>query len=38
MAQKNNTHFFVGTLHQHPSNWIIVGPFYPPKVAQAALF
>jgi hypothetical protein len=30
MIQKNDTHFFVGTLHQHPKNWIIVGLFYPP--------
>jgi hypothetical protein len=31
MLQKNDTHFFVGTLHQHPTRWIVVGLFYPPK-------
>jgi hypothetical protein len=30
MIQKFDTHFFVGTLHQHPKNWMIVGLFYPP--------
>lgn len=29
MIHKNDTHFYVGTLHQHPANWIIVGLFYP---------
>ena len=29
MMQKD-THFYVGTVHQHPANWIIVGLFYPP--------
>jgi hypothetical protein len=28
---EDDTHFFVGTLHQYPKNWIIVGLFYPPK-------
>ncbi|MBI4337485.1 MAG: hypothetical protein HY683_06625 [Chloroflexi bacterium] len=23
-------HFYVGTVHQHPASWIIVGLFYPP--------
>ena len=32
MIDKLDTHFFVGTIHQHPSRWIIVGLFYPPKV------
>lgn len=31
MATKFNTHFFVGTLHQHPNNWIIIGLYYPPR-------
>lgn len=26
-----DTHFFVGTVHNHPDAWIIVGLFYPPK-------
>ena len=29
MIHKNDTHFYVGTLHQHPATWIIVGLFYP---------
>ncbi len=31
MIEKNDTHFYVGTLHQHPNIWIIVGLFYPRK-------
>jgi hypothetical protein len=38
MIEKNDTHFFVGTVHQHPASWIIVGLFYPPKQAIADLF
>jgi hypothetical protein len=38
MIEKNETQFFVGTVHQHPSSWIIVGLFYPPKQATADLF
>lgn len=30
MIQKNDTHFYVGTIHAHPHRWIIVGLFYPP--------
>lgn len=30
--------FFVGTVHAHPSEWIIVGLFYPPKFAPLPLF
>jgi len=29
MIDKNDTHFYVGTVHQHPHTWIIVGLFYP---------
>jgi hypothetical protein len=29
MIQRFDTHFYVGTLHQHPDTWIIVGVFYP---------
>ena len=29
MIHKNDTHFFVGTMHKHPQTWIIVGLFYP---------
>jgi hypothetical protein len=38
MIKKNDTHFFVGTVHQHPGSWIIVGLFYPPKQAMPDLF
>jgi hypothetical protein len=30
MLGKYDTHFYVGTVHQHPKSWIIVGLFYPP--------
>ncbi len=29
MIEKNDTHFYVGTLRGHPATWIIVGLFYP---------
>jgi hypothetical protein len=29
MILANDTHFFVGTLHEHPGTWIIIGLFYP---------
>jgi len=38
MIEKFDTHFFVGTIHQHPNNWIIVGLFYPPKATMNDLF
>ncbi len=31
MIELNDTHFFVGTLSDHPQNWIIVGVFFPRK-------
>jgi len=31
MILRNDTHFYVGTLHSYPSTWIIVGLFYPRK-------
>ena len=37
MIEKLDTHFFVGTVHQHPSRWIIVGLFYPPKAQGGSL-
>jgi len=30
MILGSDTHFFVGTIHGHPSTWIIIGLFYPP--------
>jgi hypothetical protein len=41
MITKNDTHFYVGTVHQYPGTWIIVGLFYPPREvpsAQTSLF
>ncbi len=32
MISKYDTHFFVGTIHGHPANWLIVGLFYPPRI------
>jgi hypothetical protein len=37
MIHKYDTHFFVGTIHQHPGTWIIVGLFYPPRIVQSRL-
>ncbi len=31
MILGKDTHFFVGTLRNHPDAWIIIGLFYPPK-------
>jgi hypothetical protein len=37
MIRKYDTHFYVGTIHQHPNTWIIVGLFYPPPEANPEL-
>jgi hypothetical protein len=37
MIHLNDTHFYVGTLHGHPSTWIIVGLFYPRLGLQGEL-
>ena len=31
MKDKNDTQFYVGTVHGHPNNWVIVGIWYPRK-------
>jgi len=31
MILRYKTYFFVGTVHGHPSAWIIIGLFYPPR-------
>lgn len=31
MILGRDTHFYVGTIHGHPGEWIIIGLFYPPK-------
>jgi hypothetical protein len=36
MIEKFDTHFYVGTIHQYPSTWIIVGLFYPPFSPRGA--
>jgi hypothetical protein len=38
MIDKNDTHFHVGTLHQYPATWMIVGVFYPQPVKQRDFF
>lgn len=38
MIDKLDTYFFVGNLHQRPNVWLVVGLFYPPKVATGDLF
>ena len=40
MLEKNDTHFYVGTIKSHPNIWIIVGLFYPRKFtgSQQSLF
>ncbi len=34
MIGKKDTHFFVGTVASHPHRWIIIGLFYPPRMAE----
>jgi hypothetical protein len=38
MINVYDTHFYVGTMHQHPKEWIIVGLFYPPHPVIRDLF
>ena len=33
MINQFDTHFYVGTVASHPNRWIIIGLFYPPRVA-----
>ena len=35
MKEQYDTHFYVGTINQHPKEWIVVGLFYPPIAASA---
>ncbi|MGD1090993.1 MAG: hypothetical protein ABSB35_03260 [Bryobacteraceae bacterium] len=35
MIDKNDTHFYVGTVASHPNRWIIIGLFYPPREAPS---
>ncbi len=37
MVEKFDTYFYVGTIHQHPNRWIIVGLFYPPKSSKGGM-
>lgn len=34
MILEKDTHFFVGTLSSHPTEWIIIGLFYPPTLSE----
>jgi len=38
MIHERDTYFYVGTVHQHPKSWIIVGLFYPPHSLTEDLF
>ncbi len=38
MINRYDTYFYVGTIHQHPKEWIIVGLFYPPYAVVRDLF
>jgi hypothetical protein len=38
MIEKNDTHFYVGNLHQFPNAWIVIGLFYPPHQATKDMF
>lgn len=38
MIEKFDTYFFVGTIHNYPGTWIIIGLFYPPKTSMLSLF
>jgi hypothetical protein len=37
MIEKYDTHFYTGTVHEHPHTWIIVGLFYPPRELQSSM-
>jgi hypothetical protein len=37
-CRKNDTHFFVGNLHQFPNAWIVIGLFYPPHQTTRDMF
>ena len=36
MIEERETGFFVGTVHRHPTSWLIVGLWYPPKGPRQA--
>lgn len=38
IINERDTHFIVGTLSDHPAEWIIVGLFYPPPLPPLPLF
>jgi hypothetical protein len=38
MIEKNDTHFYVGNLHQFPNAWIVIGLFYPPHEVTKDMF
>jgi len=38
MKERHDTHFFVGTVANHPKSWIVVGVWYPPRTLQGTMF
>lgn len=38
MLYERETHFYVGTVSNHPHRWIIIGLFYPPLTGDMPLF
>ena len=37
MLDRFDTHLYVGTINQHPKEWIVVGLFYPLKVVPVSV-
>jgi hypothetical protein len=35
MQERFDTHFYVGTVHGHPLNWVIIGLFWPTKEPES---
>jgi hypothetical protein len=35
-APDRDTHFYVGTIAAHPKSWVVIGVYWPPKVATTA--
>ncbi|MCH8922277.1 MAG: hypothetical protein IIA67_03890 [Planctomycetes bacterium] len=36
MMEKNDTHFYVGTILAHPKSWVVIGVFWP-KISKAKI-
>ena len=37
-GKRNDVHFFVGTVSNHPTSWVVLGTYYPKKQPQKLLF